>query len=65
MSDEIHYQLINSVSSADRQSWERVRGHLRAELGDAVYNSWFARLELEQRQEDAVLLTVPTKVLKS
>jgi len=28
--------------------WERVRMRLRAELGDAVYNSWFLRLELER-----------------
>lgn len=42
-----------------------MRGRLRADLGDAVYNSWFARLELEEAQDNAILLTVPTKFLKS
>jgi len=45
--------------------WERVRMRLRAELGDAVYNSWFLRLELERVGGDGVHLSVPTKFLKS
>lgn len=60
-----HQSVSTGVSSVDRQRWDRVRGRLRAELGDAVYNSWFARLELEESQGDAILLTVPTKFLKS
>lgn len=66
MSDDREHQPgQNEISSADRQKWERVRGRLRAELGDAVYNSWFARLELEAIQSNGILLTVPTKFLKS
>jgi chromosomal replication initiator protein len=38
---------------------------LRIELGEAVFNSWFERLELERAQGSAILLTVPTKFLKS
>jgi chromosomal replication initiator protein len=53
------------VSQEDAQRFERVRRRLRAELGDAVYNSWFTRLELESAGHGAVLLTVPTKFLKS
>lgn len=60
-----HQPSSSELSSADRQKWERVRGRLRAELGDAVYNSWFARLELETVKDGALLLTVPTKFLKS
>jgi chromosomal replication initiator protein len=45
--------------------WERVRQRLRAELGDAIYDSWFAGLELERVDGDGVQLTVPTKFLKS
>jgi chromosomal replication initiator protein len=48
-----------------QQGWERIRARLRAELGDAVYNSWFARLELERVEPKAIFLTVPTKFLKS
>ncbi|MBY6242956.1 chromosomal replication initiator protein DnaA [Methylosinus sp. Sm6] len=60
-----HQPSPSELSSADRQKWERVRGRLRAELGDAIYNSWFARLELETVKDAAILLTVPTKFLKS
>jgi chromosomal replication initiator protein len=45
--------------------WERARMRLRGELGDAVYSSWFLRLELERVGADGVHLTVPTKFLKS
>ncbi len=45
--------------------WERVRSRLRAELGDAKYDSWFTRLELERVNANGVHLTVPTKFLKS
>ena len=45
--------------------WERVRQRLRVELGDAIYDSWFAGLELERVDGDGVQLTVPTKFLKS
>jgi chromosomal replication initiator protein len=48
-----------------RAGWERVRARLRAELGDAIYNSWFARLELERVESRAIFLSVPTKFLKS
>lgn len=66
MSDDSDHQPVsNGISNADRQKWERARSRLRAELGDAVYNSWFARLELEAIEGNAISLTVPTKFLKS
>ncbi|MGD9543495.1 MAG: chromosomal replication initiator protein DnaA [Methylocystis sp.] len=59
-------QLANdAVSAEDRSKWDRVRHRLRTDLGDAVYNSWFTRLELERIDGGAVHLTVPTKFLKS
>jgi chromosomal replication initiator protein len=54
-----------NISGEHQQCWERVRTRLRAELGDAIYSSWFARLELERVEPKAVFLTVPTKFLKS
>ncbi len=42
-----------------------MRQRLRAELGDAVYNSWFTRLELDRVEPGALHLSVPTKFLKS
>lgn len=52
-------------SSEDERRWERVRSRLRAELGDAVYDSWFTRLELDRLEAGVAHLTVPTKFLKS
>jgi len=38
---------------------------LRAELGDAIYSSWFTRLELDRISGGCAYLSVPTKFLKS
>ena len=38
---------------------------LRAELGDAIYSSWFTRLELDRITNGCAHLSVPTKFLKS
>jgi chromosomal replication initiator protein len=57
---------LNDVVPVEHQKrWERVRHRLRAELGDAVYNSWFTRLELDRIDGDTLQLSVPTKFLKS
>jgi chromosomal replication initiator protein len=45
--------------------WDRVKRRLRAELGEDVFTSWFARLELDSLGEDCARLTVPTRFLKS
>ena len=53
------------MSNADQDGWTRVRGRLRAEVGDDVYSSWFARMDLEALEEGTVRLSVPTRFLKS
>jgi chromosomal replication initiator protein len=53
------------MSNADQESWSRVKDRLRAEVGDDVYSSWFARMDLEALEEGAVRLSVPTRFLKS
>ena len=45
--------------------WKRVCRRLRAELGDAKFDSWFARIELDRIDANAAHLSVPTKFLKS
>jgi chromosomal replication initiator protein len=65
MSDHREHLVSDAVSAEDRSKWDRVRHRLRTDLGDAVYNSWFTRLELERIDGAAVHLTVPTKFLKS
>ena len=53
------------MSNADQESWSRVKERLRAEVGDDVYSSWFARMDLEAIEEGSVRLSVPTRFLKS
>jgi chromosomal replication initiator protein len=53
------------MTNTDHQSWTRVRDRLRAEVGDDIYSSWFARMELEGSEGDTVRLSVPTRFLKS
>jgi chromosomal replication initiator protein len=53
------------MSTADQESWLRVKARLRAEVGDDVFSSWFARMDLESLDEGAVRLSVPTRFLKS
>jgi chromosomal replication initiator protein len=47
------------------ESWVAVCRRLRAELGEAVFGSWFARLELESLDDGVIHLSVPTKFLKN
>jgi chromosomal replication initiator protein len=53
------------MSNADQESWSRVKERLRAEVGDDVYSSWFARMDLEANEAGTVRLSVPTRFLKS
>jgi chromosomal replication initiator protein len=53
------------MSNADQEGWTRVKGRLRAEVGEDVYSSWFARMDLEAIEEGTVRLSVPTRFLKS
>jgi chromosomal replication initiator protein len=31
----------------EQERWQRVKNRLRTELGDDVFTSWFARMELD------------------
>ncbi|MDB5507088.1 MAG: DnaA [Devosia sp.] len=45
--------------------WSRVRTRIRAAVGEEVFTSWFARLELEEVVGDLAHLSVPTRFLCS
>ena len=47
------------------QRWRRCAERLRAELGEEVFASWFARLELKGVEGGVASLTVATRFLKS
>ena len=53
------------MSNADQESWSQVKERLRVEVGDDVYSSWFARMDLEAIEGGTVRLSVPTRFLKS
>ncbi len=53
------------MTNLDQEGWSRVRGRLRAEVGDDVYSSWFARMDLEAIEDGTVRMSVPTRFLKS
>ena len=48
-----------------RELFQRVRARLRAAVGEDVFNSWFARLELEEIVDELAHLSVPTRFLCS
>jgi chromosomal replication initiator protein len=48
-----------------REIWTRVRARLRVAVGEDVFTSWFARLELEELVGDLAHLSAPTRFLCS
>src|SRR6218665_3221878 len=51
--------------TSEQDRWSRVKGRLRSSVGEDVYTSWFARVDLEGVQDESVRLSVPTRFLKS
>jgi chromosomal replication initiator protein len=54
-----------TAAAGDADRWLRVKQRLRAELGEDIFSSWFARMDLDSREEASVRLSVPTRFLKS
>jgi len=44
--------------------WARVRGHLRAEVGDAAYKSWLKPLTLIELRDGTMRIAVPTRFMR-
>jgi chromosomal replication initiator protein len=53
------------TNNSDKELWARVKLRLRAEVGDDVYSSWFARMDLDAVDGEVTRLSVPTRFLKS
>src|SRR5437762_7693279 len=53
------------MAKNEQECWSRVKDRLRSSVGDDVYNSWFARVDLERLNNEAVHMSVPTRFLKS
>src|ERR1700710_848993 len=54
-----------TMTNTEQDRWSRVKGRLRSSVGEDVYTSWFARMDLESVQSESVHLSVPTRFLKS
>ena len=53
------------MSLPDQERWLRVKQRLRAEVGEEVFKSWFAAMDLCAVDGEMVRLSVPTRFLKS
>ena len=53
------------MTNPEQDHWSRVKGKLRAEVGEDIFQSWFARMDLERIEQHTAHLSVPTRFLKS
>lgn len=53
------------VTPTEQDIWSRVRGRLKAEVGEDVFSSWFGRMDLEAVDHETARHSVPTRFLKS
>lgn len=60
----MNLQELPASEAAGIDHWTRVKKRLRAELGEDVFSSWFARVDLEDHSDGTVRLSVPTRFLK-
>ncbi len=58
-------QHETKMTNTDQERWLRVKERLRVEVGEDIYFSWFARMELDAIEADTIKLSVPTRFLKS
>ena len=50
---------------SNKELWQRVKGRLRTEVGEDIFTSWFARMDLDGIEQDGVRLSVATRFLKT
>ena len=53
------------MTGPDQERWLKVKEKLRAEVGEDIFQSWFARMDLERIEVNTAYLSVPTRFLKS
>ncbi len=57
--------IARKIELSNSKLWTRVRTILKTSVGEDVFTSWFARLELEEIIDDLAHLSVPTRFLCS
>jgi chromosomal replication initiator protein len=58
-------KMTTTMTDTEQDRWARVKVRLRSSVGEDVYTSWFARMDLESVQRESVRLSVPTTFLRS
>src|SRR3954451_20582348 len=53
------------MTNTEQDRWSRVKGLLGSRVGEDVFTSWFAEMDLEGVEQESVRLSVPTRFLKS
>lgn len=56
---------VRDESPVLEMQWHRVKSRLRAELGEATFNSWFKLLTVQGTSRGRVMLQVPTRFVRS
>lgn len=56
---------IDSEIEGNGGVWARVRARLKADLGEEVFSCWFAGMNVEQIEGGMVVLSVPSRFLKT
>lgn len=62
--NRVREKMIDEATGL-KQKWQRVSGRLRAELGDDLFTSWFGRMDAEDHGNARLVVSVPTRFLKS
>jgi len=57
--------VANSTNHPLKDQWHRIAQRLKAELGDDLFNSWFARMDAEDVGNGQLTVSVPTRFLRS
>ncbi|HLZ66723.1 MAG TPA: chromosomal replication initiator protein DnaA [Aliidongia sp.] len=55
---------LSAIDGPLAAQWQRVRGRLRDEFGEAAYRSWLSSLSLADMVDGAILIEVPTRFLR-
>src|SRR5262245_32055599 len=57
--------MAREGDAADQDRWARVKKQLRTMVGDDIFSSWFASMDLIGVDSSTVRFSVPTRFLKS
>jgi chromosomal replication initiator protein len=57
--------MTNVGKDEAKQLWEKVKHRLRLELGEDLFTSWFARMEIDEFGGGRLAVSVPTRFLKN